>query len=216
MKYLRDLNNTSVVSTFDLFKGFEYKTHDRLKDVIFKHKSEFESRGELIVVSVDTTIPKKGMPETEYLLNNRQFILLCLLVKNTPNSVFIKCAIESEFSELKEKVFAFEHQKVEQLEKRLENTHKLNPNTLTAILGRDKSNAYIKEVGYGVLINAGLVFDEPETLIKHHYKLTLAGMEMALGKHSQYGITISSEHHDLLRELAREALSENQIDWTTA
>jgi Rha family phage regulatory protein len=106
--------------------------------------------------------------------------------------------------------------KVEQLEKRLENTHKLSPNTLTAILGRDKSNTYIKEIGYGVLIKAGLAYDEPENVIKHHYKITLEGMDMALGKESQYGIKISEEHHELLRELARAAVDERQIDWTTA
>jgi hypothetical protein len=44
------------VSTIELFAGFEYKTHKKLKQVIFNNRAEFEERGELIVASVEGTI----------------------------------------------------------------------------------------------------------------------------------------------------------------
>ena len=107
--------------------------------------------------------------------------------------------------------------KIQQLEGKLVNTYKLNPDTSTAILGRDKSNTFTREYAYRVLIEAGLIIDEPAAVIKHNFKLTLAGMEMALGRNTQTGILTNPQHHKILRELASQELEElDQTDWTLA
>lgn len=94
--------NKPLVSTLDLYEGFGYKKHRALKKVIFKHEPEFKERGKLIVANTEATIIQAGMPETAYLLNEKQFTLLCLLVKNTDNSVLMKCAIADEFNRMRE------------------------------------------------------------------------------------------------------------------
>lgn len=91
-----------IVSTLELFEGFGYKTHKALKKVITDYESEFLCRdfSNLQLTKVFEK-SKGGRQEESYFLNERQFILLCLLVKNTPASVSIKSAIEVEFSKLR-------------------------------------------------------------------------------------------------------------------
>jgi hypothetical protein len=91
-------SKTPYVLTMDLWKGFEYKTHEYLKRVIKSNESRFLERG--ILNFTESSIKGRGQPEKSYVLNERQFRLLCLLVKNTPNSVDIKSAIEEEFDRL--------------------------------------------------------------------------------------------------------------------
>ena len=102
LKFVHPNNGKPFVSTFELWEGFEYKTHKALKKVVFDHEAEFVERDfrqlELTKVFEKST---GGRKEESILLNERQFILLCLLVKNSPNSVKIKSAIEAEFSALR-------------------------------------------------------------------------------------------------------------------
>jgi hypothetical protein len=88
------------VKTWDLWHGFGYKEHRTLKMVIFKNREKFEKIGELI--STTTVVTKtKGRPDQSYLLNERQFILLVMLAKNTPESVELKSRVENEFHKMR-------------------------------------------------------------------------------------------------------------------
>ena len=84
------------VGTWDIWQGFGYNEHRAFKKVIFKHKSDFEDLGELVSATV-VAEKKKGRPDESYLLNERQFVLLVMLAKNTPESVEYKKRIENEF-----------------------------------------------------------------------------------------------------------------------
>lgn len=91
------------VKTIDLYKGFGYFEHRTLKRVILKNRDEFKKRGALVSASTNAE-NKKGRPDESYLLNERQFILLVMLVKNTPESVELKSRVEIEFSSMREKL----------------------------------------------------------------------------------------------------------------
>jgi len=89
------------VGTFDIWQGFGYNEHRALKKVIFKHREDFTELGELISATV-VAETKKGRPDESYLLNERQFILLVMLAKNTPESIQLKKRIEQEFFRMRQ------------------------------------------------------------------------------------------------------------------
>jgi hypothetical protein len=86
-----------MVKTLDLFERFGYKEHRVLKLVITKNIDEFEERGEIISATTVAGIRRAGQPDKSYLLNERQFNLLVMLVKNTPESVVFKSQLERDF-----------------------------------------------------------------------------------------------------------------------
>ena len=98
-------NNEPMVKTFDLFKGFGYATHRMLKKVIDDNKDSFLTMG---FVQLELHKPKKGSkggrPEESYLLNERQFTLLVMLVKNSPASVDLKLRVANEFFRIREEL----------------------------------------------------------------------------------------------------------------
>lgn len=85
------------ISTFLIFAHFGYKEHRALKKVIFKNRVKFEKKGALISATTVADIASKGRPDESYLLNERQFVLLVMLAKNTPESIELKDRIETEF-----------------------------------------------------------------------------------------------------------------------
>jgi hypothetical protein len=87
------------VSTHELFSGFGYKEHRLLKRVIEAHLEDFKEAGKIQLSSVDAS--QSNNPEQTYHLNEEQFTLLCLLVKNSPSAVKIKKAIAKEFISLR-------------------------------------------------------------------------------------------------------------------
>jgi len=89
------------VSTFLIFEQFGYSEHRTFKNLVLKNKEKFEARGELINVSQDTKIKKRGRPDEGYSLNERQFMLLVMLAKNTPESTELKERIENEFHKMR-------------------------------------------------------------------------------------------------------------------
>lgn len=97
-------DNEPRVSTFNIYKQFGYKEHRTLKRVIADNIQLFEAKGEIISASVDAEIKKAGRPDESYFLNERQFITLVMLVKNTPESVELKDRIEVEFYRMREKL----------------------------------------------------------------------------------------------------------------
>lgn len=91
------------VRTFDIYQGFGYSHHRYLKDIVTRNSDVFKSKGDLISVSPDTLIAKgKGRPDESYLLNYRQFVLLTMLSKNTPESIELKSRVEDEFHRMRE------------------------------------------------------------------------------------------------------------------
>lgn len=90
------------VSTVNLYAAFGYLSHDHFKRVIKANLEKFESRG---VLTLESEKSKKeyagGRPDSSYLLNERQFILLVMLAKNTHQSVDLKERVENEFDRLK-------------------------------------------------------------------------------------------------------------------
>lgn len=95
-------NKEPRASTFLFWKEFGYKEHRTLKRVISENIHLFESKGELITASVDAENKKRGRPDESYMLNERQFVLLVMLVKNTPQSIEFKNRIEQEFFRMRE------------------------------------------------------------------------------------------------------------------
>lgn len=89
------------VSTFLIFEKFGYSEHRTFKNLVLKNKEKFETRGELINVSTDTTIKKRGRPDEGYFLNERQFMFLVMLAKNTKESIELKERIENEFNTMR-------------------------------------------------------------------------------------------------------------------
>ena len=90
------------VKTWDLWQGFGYKEHRTLKRIISENLAEFESRGLVISAPTDAETKKgKGRPDESYFLNERQFILLVMLAKNTPESVVLKSRVEVEFNKMR-------------------------------------------------------------------------------------------------------------------
>ena len=92
------------VRTFDVFKGLGYEGHRELKKVIWSNKKLFENKGVLIQSSVKDTNAGKGRPDNSYLLNEKQFVLLVMLVKNSPESLELKNKIADEFFRLREEL----------------------------------------------------------------------------------------------------------------
>lgn len=90
-----------LVSTFLLFEKMGYKEHSRLKRVITGHIDEFNEMGFLHLERQKPTDKKGGRPVESYLLDEDQFILLALLVKNSPESVAIKLRVAKEFKRLR-------------------------------------------------------------------------------------------------------------------
>jgi len=88
------------VGTWDIWRGFGYSEHRAFKKVIWANKELFESKGKLITSSV-LDVNKKGRPDESYLLNERQFFLLVMLAKNTPESILLKDRIENEFDRMR-------------------------------------------------------------------------------------------------------------------
>ena len=89
------------VKTWDIWQGFGYSEHRTFKNLITKNKALFEEKGELINVSPDTKNKGKGRPDESYFLNERQFVLLVMLSKNTPESIELKNRIENEFDRMR-------------------------------------------------------------------------------------------------------------------
>jgi phage regulator Rha-like protein len=93
------------IKTRDMWKAFGYNTHFDLKRVIINNKSMFEERG---VYVLEKTKPlqgtKGGRPDESFLLNERQFMLLIMLVKNTTESIDLKSRVEKEFFRLREEL----------------------------------------------------------------------------------------------------------------
>lgn len=92
------------VGTFSLWEKFGYYEHRALKKVIFENRELFESKGKLITASTVAGIKKVGQPDKSYLLNERQFILLVMLVKNTPESIEFKSRVEIEFNRMRKTI----------------------------------------------------------------------------------------------------------------
>ena len=93
------------VSTFNIFNGFGYKDHAGFKKVINTNKAVFERQGFLALESVKPTKGTKGgRPEESYFLNEQQFTLLVMLVKNNPNSIVLKERIVDEFFRMRSQI----------------------------------------------------------------------------------------------------------------
>ena len=84
-----------------MWKGFGYKEHRTFKRIISAHLVEFEKRGEVVSASTNAETKKGGRPDESYFLNERQFILLVMLAKNTPESVELKSRVENEFHKMR-------------------------------------------------------------------------------------------------------------------
>lgn len=93
------------VSTFDIFKGLQYNTHAKLKEVINNNKSDFEQLG---ILPLESEKPLKGSkggrPQESFLLNEDQFVLLVILCKNSPNSIKLKVRVSEQFSRMKKEL----------------------------------------------------------------------------------------------------------------
>jgi len=200
-------NDTFVVGTSDLWRGFGYNEHRTLRRVVSNHLEQFESRGEIVSASVDAGTIQNGRPESEFLLNERQFILLCLLVKNTPSSVKIKCGIEQEFSQLR-----LEVARLSQADEKMLRLTRINPNCLKAITGT-RNNNEVRE-NYKALIEAGLLEARTKVIYKRVYLPTEAGLEYVKTSHHDC-LRFKPKYHDLIIEAVgeyREKLSCDNAD----
>jgi phage regulator Rha-like protein len=87
-----------VVKSFHIWKKFGYKDHDGFKKVVNRNKNAFSSTG---FPALESGKPLKGTkggrPEMNFVFNERQYFMLVLLVKNTPESIDLKIQIEAEF-----------------------------------------------------------------------------------------------------------------------
>jgi len=104
------------VKTWDIWKGFGYSEHRMLKQLIFRNRQLFEDRGKLISEKVSThreveTKRKGGRPDESYFLNERQFVLLIMLSKNTPESLELKSRVETEFERMRKTLASLSNQK---------------------------------------------------------------------------------------------------------
>ena len=96
------------VKTWDIWRGFGYSHHRYLKEIVTKHKQLFEEKGSLFSVAGDTLNKKvKGRPDESYFLNERQFMLLVMLSKNTVESIDLKNRIENEFFRMRQALSQF-------------------------------------------------------------------------------------------------------------
>ena len=95
------VNETPLVSTFNLFKGMGYKEHRKLKEVINSNIDAFNDLGFLPLEKTKPINSSGGRPIESYMLNEDHFILLVILAKNTPESVGLKIRVSKEFKRLK-------------------------------------------------------------------------------------------------------------------
>ena len=87
------------VKTFDLFIGFGYKEHRQLKLVVSKNIDIFEKYGSVVFEATTdgSNARKKGRYDLSYFLNEEQFTMLIMLVKNTPESIELKERVVNQF-----------------------------------------------------------------------------------------------------------------------
>lgn len=88
------------VSTALLFEKLGYTGHRFLKRVISAHEKELLEYG-LLPLERQKVAGTKGRPDESYLINEDQFILLVMLVKNSPESVELKVRIAKEFKTMR-------------------------------------------------------------------------------------------------------------------
>lgn len=91
------------VSTVLIFGSLGYTEHRFLKRVIAAHESEFLEYG-LLPLERQKVEGVKGRPDESYLINEDQFILLIMLVKNSPESVKLKVRVAKEFKAMRNRL----------------------------------------------------------------------------------------------------------------
>lgn len=96
-------SNEARVATNLLYLGFGYKDHRSFKKIIWNNLDRFKEIGEVLQSStVDgSRLKKMGQPDKSYILNSRQFTLLIMLAKNSPESIELKCRVEKEFDRMR-------------------------------------------------------------------------------------------------------------------
>lgn len=90
-------NDVPVVSTADIYKRLGYSDHRNLKETIEKHIESFAEFGVMRFETVKQAGEKGGRPTKVYLLNEEQFTLLAMLMKNTAEVVALKVGVAKEF-----------------------------------------------------------------------------------------------------------------------
>ena len=90
-------NDVPVVSTADIYKRLGYSDHRNLKETIEKHIESFADFGVMRFETVKQAGEKGGRPTKVYLLNEDQFTLLAMLMKNTAEVVALKVSVAKEF-----------------------------------------------------------------------------------------------------------------------
>lgn len=91
------------VSTVLIFSSLGYTEHRFLKRVIAAHEQELLEYG-LLPLERQKVEGAKGRPDESYLINEDQFILLIMLVKNSPDSVKLKVRVAKEFKAMRNKL----------------------------------------------------------------------------------------------------------------
>ena len=95
------------VSSGLIFKNLGYTEHRFLKRVIAAHESDLLEYGFLPLHRQKLTGESKGgRPDESYLINEDQFILLIMLVKNSPESVELKVRVAREFKAMRSQLAA--------------------------------------------------------------------------------------------------------------
>lgn len=95
------VNNTPLVSTFDLFERMGYKEHRKLKEVVLTNIEHFNEIGFLPLEREKPTSKKGGRPIEGYLLSEDHFVLLVMLAKNNVKVVELKVRVAKEFRRMK-------------------------------------------------------------------------------------------------------------------
>ena len=101
-------------------------------------------------------------------------------------------------------------QQLEAAQEKLKNSIPLHPNSISAVIGTRDSK--IAKDAYDELIDVGWVFDVPEAIIKHNYRVTLAGAEAGFYDFQKSSVRVSPKAQELLLQLLREKLDDNQED----
>lgn len=96
-------NEMPLVSTFLLYEKMGYKDHRYLKELIDNNITSFEGFG---VMRFETAKPKGkgGRPVKSYLLSEDQFILLAMMIRNSPDAIKLKVRIAKEFIRMKKTI----------------------------------------------------------------------------------------------------------------
>lgn len=95
--------NELRVGTNDLYKLYGYNEHRKLKSVISQNKNEFLQLGFLpLQRQKPSKFSNDGRPSEQYLLNEDQFILLSVLVKNSKEAVQVKLRIVKQFIKMRD------------------------------------------------------------------------------------------------------------------